>query len=156
MRVGDEGRKTPVRLGEPRDGAVEDQPPVDPQGVEYRAPDRGGEVALDEVLELQEVVSGVGLPIVRLGFDRPGRDLVIGGDLRPADGGRKLIEPAEFPQFGPEHTIVLREAARIVSLDIDDVSVLNAHEVSPGWRPDYSRRPNAPRAILALIGGRGR
>ena len=63
--------------------------------------------------------------------DGPGRDLVVSCDLGPADGGGKLIEPAELPQFGPEHAVVLRQAARVISLDIDDMAVLNAHELSP-------------------------
>src|SRR5438105_15351148 len=90
---------------------------------------------LDEVLEAQEIVIGPGLPVVRLGFDGPGRDLVVGGDLGPAHRGGKLIEPAELAQFGAEHAVVLRQPARIVALDIDDVSVLNAHVLSPDGGP---------------------
>ena len=86
---------------------------------------------LDEILEAQEIVSGAGLPVVRLGLDGPGRDLVVGRDLGPADGGRELVEPAELAQFGPEHAVILRQPARIVSLNIDDMAVLNAHELSP-------------------------
>ena len=71
------------------------------------------------------------LPVVRLGIDAPGRDLVVGCDLGPADGRRDLVQPAEFPQLGPEHAVVLRQPARIVSLDIDDMAVLDAHEWSP-------------------------
>ena len=47
--------------------------------------------------------------------------------LRAADVGGELIQPAEFPQLGPEHAVILRKAARIVSLHIDDMAVLNAH-----------------------------
>ena len=86
---------------------------------------------LDEVLEPEEVVGGAGLPVVRLGLDGPGRDLVVGRDLGPADGGRKLVKPAELAQFGPEHAVILRQSARIVALDIDDMAVLDAHVLSP-------------------------
>jgi hypothetical protein len=56
--------------------------------------------------------------------------------LRPADGGGELIQSAKLPQFGSKHAVVLREAARIVSLHIDDMAVLNAHvTVIPGLVP---------------------
>ena len=56
-----------------------------------------------------------------------------GATLRAADGGAELIQPAELPQFGPEHAVILRQPARIVSLHIDDMAVLNAHvTVVPG------------------------
>ena len=58
----------------------EHQAPVDPYRVENRAPDRRGEVALDQVFEAQEIVTGAGLPVVGLGLDGPGRDLAVGGD----------------------------------------------------------------------------
>ena len=135
-------------LPEPRDGAGEHQPPVDPDRLEHRAPDRRGEVALDEVLEAQEIVIGAGLPVVRLGLDGPGRDLVVGGDLRPADRGGKLIKPAELPQFGPEHAVILRQPARIVSLDIDDMAVLNAHVLSPDDGADYIRPSNRAKSYF--------
>ena len=120
-----------MRLPEPGDRAVEDETPIDPHGVENRAPDRLGEVALDQVFPAQEIVIGAGLPIAGLGLDGPGRGLAVGGGLQAADGRAELIKPAELAQFGPEHAVVLREAARIVSLHIDDVAVLNAHLLSP-------------------------
>ena len=86
-----------------------------------------GEVALDQVFEPQEIVAGAGLPVGRLGLDGPGCGLAVRRYLGTADGGRELIQPAELPQFGPKHTVILREAARIVSLHIDDMTVLNAH-----------------------------
>ena len=97
-----------------------------------RAPDRRGKVALDEIFEAQEIVIGARLPVGGLGLDGPGRDLAVAADLRAADGGGELIEPAELPQFGPEHAVVLREPARIVSLHIDDMAVLNAQLMVPG------------------------
>ena len=127
MRVGDEGREAPMRLPEPRDGAAEHQPPIDPHRLEHRAPDRRGKVALDQVFEAQEIVTGAGLPVAGLGLDGPGRGLAVGRALRAADGGVELIQPAELPQFGSEHAVILRQAARIVSLHIDDMAVLNAH-----------------------------
>ena len=128
MRIGDEGREPPMRPPESRDGAAEHQPPVDPDGFKHRAPDRRGEVALDQVLEPQEIVTGAGLPVVGPGFDRPRRGFAVGRSLRTADGGGvELVQPAELPQFGPEHAVVLRQPARIVSLHIDDMAVLNAH-----------------------------
>jgi hypothetical protein len=47
--------------------------------------------------------------------------------LRTADGGGERIQPAKLPQFGSKHAVILRKAARIVSLHIDDMAVLNAH-----------------------------
>ena len=127
MRIGDEGREAPVRLPEPRNGAAEHQPPVDPDRPEHRAEDWRGKVALDQILEPEEIVAGAGLPVARLGLDAPGRALAVGGGLRAADGGGELIQPAELAQFGSEHAVILRETARIVSLHIDDMAVLNAH-----------------------------
>ena len=46
--------------------------------------------------------------------------------LKPAIGV-ELVKPAELAQFGPKHAVILREPARIVSLHIDDMAVLNAH-----------------------------
>ena len=54
MRVGDEGGKAPVGAPEPGDGAGEHQPPIDPHRLQHGAPDRRGQVALDEVFETQE------------------------------------------------------------------------------------------------------
>ena len=131
MRIGDEGCETPVRLAEAGDGAGEDQPPVDPHRAEHRAPDRRRQILLDEILEPEEIVGGAGLPVLRLGIDGPGRDLVVGRDLGPADGGLELVKPAELAQFGPEHAVILRQPARIVALNIDDMAVLDAHVMSP-------------------------
>ena len=111
------------------------QPPIDPYRLGNRVPDRRGEIALDQVFEAQEIVSGAGLPVAGPGLDGPGRDLAVGGDLRPADIGGELVQMAEFPQFGPEHAVVLRKAARIVSLHIDDMAVKNAH-LTHDPRPD--------------------
>jgi len=99
MRVTHEGRKPPMRSPESRDGAAEDHTPIDPHRVENRAPDRRGEVALDQVFPSQEIVSGVGLPVAGLGLDGPGCGLAVGRCLRTADGGAELIQPAELPQF---------------------------------------------------------
>ena len=144
MRIGDEGRKTPVRLAEAGDGAGEDQPPVDPYRAEHRAPDRRRQILLDEILEPEEIVGRAGLPVLRLGIDGPGRDLVVGRDLGPADGGLELVKPAELAQFGPEHAVILRQPARIVALNIDDMAVLDAH-VCPRMMADYNRLGRAPR-----------
>ena len=57
----------------------------------------------------------------------PTRDLAIGDALRAADRGGQMVQPAELAQLGAEHTIILRETARIISLHIDDVAVSNAH-----------------------------
>jgi hypothetical protein len=46
--------------------------------------------------------------------------------LGATKGGSDAIEAAEFAQFGPEHAVILRKATGIVSLHIDDVTVLNA------------------------------
>src|SRR5260221_7504057 len=104
--------------------------------MELRAPDRLREVALDAILKPQEVVTGAGLPVLRLGLDGPGGDigggLAVGRRLRAAQGGGKLVKPGELPQFGPEHAVVLRQPARIVSLDVDDMAVLNTPQPSPG------------------------
>ncbi len=116
-----------MRLPESRDRAAEDQTPIDPHGMENRAPDRRGKVALDQVFEPQEIVTGAGLPVACLGLDGPGCGLAVGCDLRAANGGSKLIQPAKFAQFGSEHAVILRQTARIVSLHIDDMAVLNAH-----------------------------
>ena len=136
--------KRQFALPKRRDGAGEDQPPVDPHRAEHRAPDRRRQVLLDEILEAEEIVGRAGLPVVRLGIDGPGRDLVVGGDLGPADGGLELVKPAELAQFGPEHAVILRQPARIVALNIDDMAVLDAH-VSPRMMADYNRLGSAPR-----------
>ena len=88
-----------------------------------------GQVALDQVFPSQKIVAGSGLPVVALGLDGPGCGFAVGRALRAADGGADLIQPAELAQFGSEHAIVLREAARIVSLHIDDMAVLHAHVI---------------------------
>src|SRR5258707_700911 len=61
------------------------------------------------------------------GLDGPGGGLAVGRYLRPADTGVELIQPAKFPQLGSEHAVILRQTARIVALDIDDMAMLNAH-----------------------------
>ncbi len=127
MRVGDEGREAPMRLPESREGAAEDHAPIDPYGMENRAPNRLGKVALDQVFPSQKIVTGAGLPVVCLGLDGPGCGLVVFCGLRAADGGVELIQPAKLPQLGSEHAVILRQTARIVSLHIDDMAVLNAH-----------------------------
>src|SRR5882757_2194172 len=150
MRVGDEGREPPMRFPEPRNRAAEDQTPIDPDGMENRVPDRRGKVALDQVFPSQKIVAGAGLPVACPGLDGPGRGLAVSGYLRAADGGVELIQPAKLPQFGPEHAVILRQAARIVSLHIDDMAVLNAHSTSPDRPGDYIRPRNAPRANSGL------
>ena len=70
-----------------------------------------------------------------------------GATLRPAHGGGELIQPAELPQFGPEHAVILRQPARIVSLDIDDMAVLNAHVLSPDDGGTISGRPTRQELI---------
>ena len=95
--------------------------------MEHRSPDRLGQVALDEILEAQEVVVGAGPPVGRLGLDGPGGDLAIIGGLRAGGGGGDAVEPRELAQLGPEHPVVLREPAGIVSLDVNDMAVLDAH-----------------------------
>ena len=76
MRIADEGRKSPMRLPEPGNRAVEHQAPIDPDRVENRAPDRLSKVALNQVFPAQEIVAGAGLPVVCLGLDGPGRGFV--------------------------------------------------------------------------------
>ena len=115
-----------MRLPDSRGGAVEHQRPEDRHGMENRAPDRRGKVALDQVFPSQEIVIGAGLPVARLGLDSPGSQLAVSCNLRTADAGVKLIQPAEFAQLGSEHAVILREPARIESLHIDDMAVLNA------------------------------
>ena len=66
-----------------------------------------------------------------------------GATLGRLIGGGKLIEPAEFAQFGAEHAVVLRQPARIVSLNVDDMAVLNAHVRVPGSRRTISGCPRA-------------
>ncbi len=136
MRVTDEGREPPMRLPEPRNRAAEHQPPIDPHRMENRAPDRRGKVALDQVFPSQKIVTGAGLPVGCLGLDGPGCGLAVGRHLRTADGGGERIQPAKLPQFGSKHAVILRKAARIVSLHIDDMAVLNAHVLLiPGLVP---------------------
>jgi hypothetical protein len=116
--------------------AAEYQAPINPHRVEERVPDRRREVALDQVFPSQKIVVGAGLPVVRFGFDGPGRGLTVGCYLRAADRCGELIQPAELAQFGSEHAVILREATRIVSLHIDDMAVLNAHlTMIPGLAP---------------------
>ena len=70
--------------------------------------------------------------------------------MRTADGGTELIQPAELPQFGSKHAVILREAARIVSLHIDDMAVLNAHLlVIPGLVPLIRSSCTGCRKIVA-------
>jgi hypothetical protein len=135
MRIADECREAPIRPGEAGERAGKNQPPVDPHGVKHGLPDRLRQVALDEILEPQEIVARPGLPVGRLGLDGPGGDLVVGCDLWAADGGVHMVEPAEFPQFGAEHAVVLRQPARIVPLNIDDMAVANAQTKCPQVRP---------------------
>src|SRR6266403_1821687 len=127
MRVGDEGREAPMRFPETREGAAEDQTPIDPYRVEHGVPDWRGKVALDQVFPSQKIVTGAGLPVACLGLDGPGCGLAVGRYLRAADGGVELIQPAKLPQLGSKHAVILRQTARIVSLDINDMAVLNAH-----------------------------
>src|SRR5207245_1026223 len=96
MRIGGEDGETPIGLGDAGDGAVEQQPPIDNDRVEYRPPDRRGKVALDEILKTQKIVSGAGLPVRRCGLDGPGRDVAVGRALRAADRSGELIKPAEL------------------------------------------------------------
>jgi hypothetical protein len=58
-------------------------------------------------------------------------EFAVGMAFRPADGGGQAIEPAELAQLGPKHTVILREAPWVVSLHIDDMTVLDAHAGSP-------------------------
>src|SRR5262249_41351863 len=111
VRPGDEGGKAPARPEEAPGPAAHDQPAVDPQRGEYDAPDRLGEVTLDEVLKAQEVVVGFGLPIGCLGLDGPGSDLAVVGGLRASGGGGNAVEARVLAQFRPEHAVVLREPA---------------------------------------------
>src|SRR6185437_13232909 len=120
MRKGDEGQEPPVRLHEAEHGAVEDQAEINPDRVGNDVPDRQIEVALDEILEAQEVVSRVRLPVTALGVDGPGRDLALADVLGAADLGRDAVELLGFAQLGTEHAVILREPARIVALHIDD------------------------------------
>src|SRR3954451_24294493 len=131
MRIGDEGRKPPMRLPEPGDRPPEHQAPVDDHGMEHRAPDRPGEVVLNEVFGPEEIVTGAGLPILSLGLDGPGCGLAGRRAFGPAGRGIDAVKLAELTQFRPEHAIILRKTARIVSLHIDDLAVLNAHATSP-------------------------
>src|SRR6266446_4547802 len=112
---------------ESREGAAEHQTPIDPYGMENGAPDRLGKVALDQVFPSQKIVTGAGLPVACLGLDGPGCGLAVFCGLRAADGGVELIQPAKLPQLGSEHAVILRQTARIVSLHIDNMAVLNAH-----------------------------
>src|SRR4051794_26994851 len=113
MRIGNKGRKPPVRLPESGNRAAEHQTPVDDYGVEDGAPDRPGEVVLNEVFGPEEIVMGAGLPVLGFGLDGPGRGLAVSPAVRPADGGGERVQPGELPQFGSEHAVILREAARI-------------------------------------------
>ena len=107
---------------------MDDQTEIDPDRVADDVPDRQREIALDEILKAQEVVGGARLPqFICLGLDGPGRDLAFGDVLRAADLGREMIELLELAQLRAEHAVILREPARIISLHIDDVAVLNAH-----------------------------
>ena len=100
MRVGDEGREAPMRLPESRNRAAEHRTPIEPRGLENRAPDRRGKVALDQVFPSQKIVTGAGLPVACLGLDGPGCGLAVSCCLRAADGGGELIQPAKLPQLG--------------------------------------------------------
>ncbi len=131
VRPGHEDREPPTGAPEAADGAAENHLPIEPHRVRHGAPDRRGEVVLDEILEAEEVVVRAGLPVLfvaqRPGLDRPGRDLVIGFAARPADRGGKLVEPAELAQLGAEHAVILRQPPRVVALHVDDMAVRHAH-----------------------------
>ncbi|WP_149533945.1 hypothetical protein [Tardiphaga sp. P9-11] len=58
-------------------------------------------------------------------------EFAVGMTFWPADRGGQAIKAAELAQFGPKHAVILREAPRIVSLHIDDMTVLDAHAGSP-------------------------
>ena len=131
MRVGNEGRKPPMRLPEAGNGAAQHQAAVDGYAVENRAPDRPGEIILNQVFGPQKIVMSAGLPVRPFGFDGPGCGFPTRGAFRPGGGGRDAVKLAELAQFGPEHAVILRKTARIVSLHIDDLAVLNAHAASP-------------------------
>src|SRR5258708_39937261 len=94
------------------------------------------------------------MAVARFGYDRPGGGLAVGGYLRRADGGIELIEPAKLSQFGSKHAVILRKAARIVSLHIDDMAELEAHlTYNPrAQRREYIRPRSGPRAIFAPRG----
>src|SRR6478752_1006508 len=131
MRIDNEEGKAPMRLPETGQYAVEDDTPENLLGAENRAPDRRGKITLDQIFPAQEIVSGVRLPVACLGVDGPVRGLASSA-LRTVDGGSELIQPAELAQFGSEHAVVLRQAARIVPLHIYDVAAFNAHcKISP-------------------------
>ena len=118
QRFGDE-ESEPGHVRQQLDGSA-DGSPVDGlslYGMERRP----------QVFKPEEVVTGAGLPVARLGLDAPGRAFAVWGGLRAADGGGELIQPSELAQLGSEHAVILRKTARIVSLHIDDMAVLNAH-----------------------------
>src|SRR5260370_1676316 len=149
MRVGDEGGEPPMRFPESRNRAAEDQAPIEPDRMENRAPDRRGKIALDQVFPSQKIVTGAGLPVACLGLDRPGRGLAVRCYLRAADCGVELVQPAKLPQFGSEHAVILPEAARIVSLHIDDMAVRNPHFLTmPPPAPAPISLPPTPQTII--------
>src|SRR5258707_15889206 len=131
MRIGNEGRKPPMRLPESGNRTCEYQAPVDDHGMEDRAPDRPGQIVLNEVFGPEEIVMGAGLPVLAFGLDGPGRGLAVRRAFGPAGRGVDAVKLAELAQFCPEHAVILRKTARIVSLHIDDMAVLNAHASSP-------------------------
>src|SRR2546423_14502518 len=104
-----------------------DDTPRDQHRQKHRAPDRRSKIALNQVFKPQEIATGAGLPIARLGVDGPVRSLAVRRGLRTADRGSEPIQSAELPKFGPEHAVILRKTSRIVSLHIDDMTVLDAH-----------------------------
>ena len=116
-----------MRLPESRNRAAEDKTPIDQHRLKDGAPDRRGKIALNQVFKPQEIVAGAGLPLARLGLDGPGRSLAVRRALRTADRGSQPIQSAELSKFGPEHAVILRKTARIVSLHINDMAVLDAH-----------------------------
>src|SRR5665811_1350979 len=90
-------------------------------------PDRSLKILADDVFPAQEQVARLHLPAVAVGGYIPAGYEALWIVLGAADVSGQPIECAGVAEFAPEHAIIFGQAARVVTLHIDDEPAVDLH-----------------------------
>src|SRR5450830_1374186 len=116
-----------MRPQDPNHGAVQQSEPQGAIHMHDLPPCGARKILADDVFPAQEQVARLHLPAIAVGGYIPAGYEALWIVLGAADVSGQPIECAGVAEFAPEHAIIFGQAARVVTLHIDDEPAVDLH-----------------------------